>query len=240
MRIVVLTTETPHHGYFVHQVSKEFPLEAVFVETRIPRPAFDAYHPFEDERDEYERQVFFGGKNSRMRDFRPTFEVGSCNDSDAVARIKGINPEFIIVFGTGKLSNEVISVCPHAIINLHGGDPEKYRGLDTHLWAIYHGDFQQLIATLHHLNEDLDDGAIILQASVPIEAGVRLHQLRQLNTNVCITLALSAIDMYSRHRAFVSRPQRKMGRYYSFMPAALKEICRCRFERYTEGLNANS
>ena len=43
-------------------------------------------------------------------------------------------------------------------INLHGGDPEKYRGLDSHLWSIYHEDWASLVSTLHVVSKDLDAG----------------------------------------------------------------------------------
>jgi methionyl-tRNA formyltransferase len=236
MKIVVLTTQTTHHTYFVQELVKAFPLEIVFLECHTLKAPFETHHPFEEARDAYEREFFFAGREVRVADWGQTFEVESINDRQVLTRLQEIDPEVIIVFGAGKITPQLIRICPRGIVNLHGGDPEAYRGLDTHLWAIYHRDFAGLVTTLHHLNEELDDGDIILQAALPLTPGMPLHELRRSNTEICVKLTLSALDMYTRHGHFISRPQRALGRYYSFMPAALKEICRIRFEKYTESL----
>ena len=46
------------------------------------------------------------------------------------------------------------------IFNLHGGNPEEFRGLDSHYWSIYHNNFN-LYSCLHKLSYKLDDGDII-------------------------------------------------------------------------------
>lgn len=236
MKIVVLTTETLHHTYFVQTLAREFPPEMVVVERNILAPPFETHHPFEDIRDTYERQAFFGGKNVSLGNVANTLVVGSVNEPAAMACLRKIAPEAVIVFGAGRISKEVIQICPDGIINLHGGDPEEYRGLDSHLWAIYHDDFDSFVVTLHRVNEKLDDGDVILQGRINITKGMRLHELRRHNTELCIRLVFSALDMFKRHRHFISRPQRECGRYYSFMPSTLKDICVVRFRKYAEGV----
>jgi methionyl-tRNA formyltransferase len=236
MKIVVLTTETTHHVYFVKELVKVFPIDKVLVEGNKYIPSFETYHPFEKKRDEYEKAVFFNKKDVSFSDVASVMKVGSVNDEDSLAYLKKLKPEIILVFGTGKISPEIIKVCPNGIINLHGGDPEEYRGLDSHLWAIYHKDFAALVTTLHHINEKIDDGNIISREAIRIKPGMRLYELRRYNTELCVALSLSALDMYVRLGYFISRPQQKLGRYYSFMPSELKEMCLTRFKKYTETL----
>jgi len=236
MKVVILTTQTTHHTYFVRELGKEFEVNAVFVERTVNKAVFDTHHSFEDDRDIYEKAVFFDNKEPRLENECQVIEVETINNHKSVNRLKEFKPEVVISFGAGKVKQEVIDVCPEGIINLHGGNPEEYRGLDSHLWAIYHGDYKNLIVTLHRLNEELDDGEIILQSPIKLDRDMKLHQLRRLNTEICAELTLSGLDMFKRHGRFISRPQLKQGRYYSFMPAALKEICQRRFERYTETL----
>lgn len=236
MKAVVLTTDTLHHTYFLQELNKEFPVDTVLVERNILPAPFETHHPFEDIREDYERRVFFQDKPVLLKDVANIAEVGSVNDPESVSYLREIAPDVIIVFGTGRISHEVIQICPDTIINLHGGDPEQYRGLDSHLWAIYHHDFGALMVTLHHLNERLDDGAIILQAEVPLKTGIEIYELRRYNTETCVVLTTSALSVFNRQGRFVSRPQSKCGRYYSFMPAVLKEICRVHFKEYTTKL----
>jgi len=236
MNIVILTTQTTHHTYFVLELVKEFEVNAVFVERTVNTAFFDTHHSFEDDRDIYEKAVFFDNKELSLENVCQVIEVETVNNHKSVNRLKEFKPEVVISFGVGKVKQEVIDVCPEGIINLHGGNPEEYRGLDSHLWAIYHGDYKNLIVTLHRLNEELDDGEIALQLPIKLEPGMKLYQLRRYNTEMCLQLTLSALDMFKRYGRFISRPQLKQGRYYSFMPAALKEICQRRFEKYTEAL----
>lgn len=236
MKIVVLTTQTPHHTYFVQEVVKRFPVELVLLERGHVNPPFPTSHAFEAKRDEYENAVFFGGKERRISEFAPVAEVDSANGKEALGSLDAIVPDVIISFGTGKISKELIARCSDGIINLHGGDPEEYRGLDSHLWAIYHKDFKNLITTLHRLNERLDDGQIIARLPVPLKRDMKIFELRRYNTQVCVDLTLAALATYQRDGKFTAQRQRKQGRYYSFMPAVLKQICQEYFERYTATL----
>jgi len=243
MRLAVLTTETSHHAHFVREIAAwahgAGPAGGlrVFLETRGAAAPFPTAHPFEAERDAFEAAAWFGGRPARCADFAETVAVGRMNDADAVAALAGFRPDAAVVFGTGRLAPAVIAAAGEGrIVNLHGGDPEAYRGLDTHLWAVYHGDFGGLSTTLHHLNPELDDGPVIANLPVPLHRGMALHELRRANTEVCVRLVRQALEAFLAEGRFAARPQRAAGRYYSFMPAVLKELCVGRFARYTARL----
>ena len=236
MNLALLTTDTLHHCRFLDALAEFCPPMLVLAERGGPRPEFDTHHPFEDERIEHEREMWFGGEAVRLRNRGPVFEVQSVNDPDAVERLDAAAPEIVIVFGTGRLEQQVIDVCPHATVNLHGGNPEHYRGLDTHLWAIHESDFEGLVTTLHCVNERLDDGDIVAGAPVGLSSGMGLHELRACTTDVCVELVRSALRSYIENGYFESRPQRQRGQYYSFMPAAVKDVCAKRFADHTATL----
>lgn len=238
MNLALLTTDTLHHCRFLDVLSEFCPPVFVLAERGAPQPDFDTHHRFEDDRVEYERNLWFGGEDARLRDRGPVYEVRSVNDPDAVERLVAAAPEIVVVFGTGRLQQQVIDVCTRAIVNLHGGDPEHYRGLDTHLWAIHDGDYAGLVTTLHRVNEHLDDGDIVAEAPVPISGGMGLHELQARTTDVCVELVRSALRSYLDDGRFEGRPQRQRGTYYSFMPAALKEVCVKKFADHTAELPA--
>jgi len=236
MKLALLTTETSHHTWFLQELQKKYDVPTVCVETGRRSPSFPTDHPYEHERDIHERKQFFDGEERKIEDLcRPNL-APSINDPLAVNVLKEARPDIIMVFGTGIVGDEIISLAPAGIINLHGGDPEEYRGLDTHLWAIYHRDFNGLITTLHRLTPELDGGEIIRRCKLPVTKGMRLHELRRLNTSVCLELVLSALSEWEETGTVASFPQQRAGRYYSAMPSVLKEICLKRFHRYTEQL----
>ncbi len=236
MNVAVLTTQTLHHCYFVRELSTFCPAALVLSERNGAHPSFKTRHPFEDDREAYERRRWFGGSDARLDQFAPTIEVGSANDPASIELLRGARPDVVVVFGAGRLGPPVIEVCPEGMVNLHGGDPEAYRGLDSHLWAIHDSAFESLVTTLHRVNARLDDGEVISQRGVPLTPGMRLQELRSRNTEVCVDLVRKTLKTFRDRGGLRSRPQSRCGRYYSFMPAALKERCRTQFERYTEAM----
>ncbi len=236
MRVGVLTTQTPHHARFVQQIAERFDLVRVFEERRAISADFETHHPFEDDRDAYECETWFAGASPALSDFAEVETYRDLNDAQAVARMRDAKVDALLVFGTGRLDQPVIDVVPERIVNLHGADPEKYRGLDTHLWAIYHKDFRGLVTALHRVRAELDRGGVVMKMPIPLERGMKLHQLRKANTDICVEIATQALDMLHNYGQFISQPQLYIGRYYSFMPAVLKSRCLRQFEAFTESL----
>jgi folate-dependent phosphoribosylglycinamide formyltransferase PurN len=69
--------------------------------------------------------------------------------------------ELAFVKGGRILSAELLSSFRGTWINSHGGVLPRYRGLDSHLWAISSGDFGNVGVTLHELNLEIDVGKIL-------------------------------------------------------------------------------
>ena len=193
MKIAVLTTQTPHHAFFVREIAARFDRVHVFCESQGLRAPLDISHPFEAERDQFERHNWFQSADPRLDEFVQVTTVDTMNGAEGISALASWQPNVAIVFGTGRLSSAVIENGPRCFLNLHGGDPEEYRGLDTHLWAIYHSDFGGLVTTLHRVNSSLDDGEICLQESIVISAGMHLHELRRANTEACVRLAIAGV-----------------------------------------------
>lgn len=234
MKLAILTTETLHHLYFLKKLRSKFEICAVFLEDSNNKAPFDTSHPVEKERDEYELEDWFKGKIPETEEFCDSvYRFNSVNEDDSVNLIKEIKPDVTVVFGTGKISAEFIEKCPGFLLNLHGGDPQKYRGLDTHLWAVYHNEFEELVTTLHVVAPRLDAGEIVGILPLPIKKGMGMKHLRQINTEVCVSLVCNALNEYQQTGKISSEKQKSLGRYYSFMPAVIKEICVKKFHRYT-------
>jgi methionyl-tRNA formyltransferase len=232
MKVVLLTTDTIHHRFFASQVNRFFPISSVLLERRPLRAPFETFHPFEDKRDTYERNILLRtGLALSFKDWPHVVFVPTINHFESLNLLKIIKPDVLLVFGTGKLNRSVIQIPNTIFLNLHGGNPEAYRGLDSHLWAIYHKEFRELITTLHVVDENLDTGDIVGQAPIVLTSGSKIYQLRLLNTQVCVELTLSALRTLANKNGLSKRKQRSKGRYYSFMPSVLKELCVRNFEQ---------
>lgn len=237
LSVAVLTTQTLHHAFFVNELSRCAKVELAVVETAVTAPVFAVAHPFETLRDNHEREVLFGGEERLVSSMVPELRVVSINDTEAAEALSGLNPDLVFVFGTSHIKAPLIELCRGRLFNLHGGDPRQYRGLDSHLWAIYHRDFRALVTTLHEVELRLDTGAIVYQQALDVTQGLRLFELRAANTRVCVELARRSIAQHSATGRIVMQPIKDPGRYYSFMPAVLKDICVLNFEKYTKNLS---
>jgi methionyl-tRNA formyltransferase len=233
MKIAILTTETTHHAFFVRSVASMYSNVRTFVEGKRVTQSVSSNElsAFDCSVVDFETNYWFNGRSPLISDFTQVDCFESLNSESAVTSLKKFAPNVTLVFGTGILSPVVIETCSPNIFNLHGGDPELYRGLDSHLWAVYHEDFCSLITTLHFASHAVDSGRIVLQSDLPLRDCASLHQVRAINTAVCVQLSLSLLHLLKCFGSVAARPQRSKGRYYSAMPEALKEVCTQKFER---------
>ncbi|MBN2734999.1 MAG: hypothetical protein JXQ82_09115 [Methanomicrobiaceae archaeon] len=236
LKTVLLTTDTSHHLYYASVINETFPWAAILAETKKIKPPFETDHPFEKIRDDYEKDVLLKGKEQRFAEISHTEIYNDLNSDEAMSSLKAISPDLIIVFGTGKIDPRIISTAKLGCLNLHGGNPEHYRGLDTHMWAIYHSDFNNLVTTLHHLDSTLDTGDLIFQAQLPLTKDTKIYQIRSINTEICVEISIIALHVINSGKKLPCRKQVSTGRYYSFMPGILKDECVRKFEGYVADL----
>ena len=65
---------------------------------------------------------------------------------------------------------------------------------------------------------------------------MRFEDLRLDVTQNCIEMTLELINFFKSGKKIVYFPQRKEGRYYSYMPAELKKICFDFFNKHIDKL----
>lgn len=220
MRIALLTTETDHHAWFAHRLADRHELVGALLETRVAEAPFPTHHPFEDLRAAFEREALAapGGVAAACA----VTEVETVNAPDGLAALAALRPDIVVVYGTGILGEAVIAVPEVACLNLHGGDPERYRGLDSHLWSLYHDDPAGLVGCIHHVDRGIDTGDIVATAAIGVGPGTGAHELRALTARTCLRLTSQAIEAATEEGRVPGRPHSRRGRYYSFMPAELK------------------
>lgn len=236
LRVGILTTDTPHHTRFVQALSEKWNIVRVFEERRAISATFETNHPFEAERDAFEIDHWFGGKPTGLSDVCDVQTFSDLNGEDAAAAMRDAACDVHLVFGTGRIDQHIIDLTPDRIVSLHGADPEHYRGLDTHLWCVYHRDFRGLVTTLHKVSPKVDRGGVVMKMPIPLTKGMQLYQLRKANTEICIEISNRGLDMMAAYGQFISQPQLYIGRHYSFMPAVLKDRCVKQFAEHTATL----
>lgn len=100
-------------------------------------------------------------------------------DLSLIKLIDHLQPDLVVLAGYMRiLSPEFVHSYAERLLNIHPSLLPKYPGLHTHRQALSNGD-REHGTTVHFVTEQLDDGPIILQASIPLIASDNEEQLAE-------------------------------------------------------------
>jgi len=96
------------------------------------------------------------------------FQPENINDEESLKRLKGFNPDIILVVAYGQiLSSHILNIPKIGCINIHGSLLPKYRGAAPINRAIINGEKETGI-TFMFMKEKVDAGEIIFQEKIDI------------------------------------------------------------------------
>jgi len=96
------------------------------------------------------------------------FQPENINDEESLKRLKGFNPDIILVVAYGQiLSSHVLNIPKIGCMNIHGSLLPKYRGAAPINRAIINSEKETGI-TFMFMNEKIDAGDIIFQEKIDI------------------------------------------------------------------------
>ena len=246
MKVLILSTETKHHIYFINKLSEEFEIIGVVYERRRLVKDYPTGPFFAQEEAEFEKKFFdtSSGVSSELSDelTEKMIEVPSVNQQGLAEYIQALKPDIGIAYGVGLVRPGIFSAPREGTINIHHGTIQEYRGLDSHLWTIYDKRFKQLGVTIHYMDENLDTGDILKQEYVNIEPHDEIYHLRYKATLVATRLVKSILAEFAQAgNRLRGEPQQLKGPYYSAMPLDKKYQALESFRQYKEDLlNAGS
>ncbi|MEK7528163.1 MAG: formyltransferase family protein [Patescibacteria group bacterium] len=145
----------------------------------------------------------------------PLHQTSDINDAASHEFIRSCAPDIMVsLYFDQILKKETISIPPQGTINMHPGLLPHYRGLWAHFWNIFNGEKKGGV-TIHHMDETLDTGDIIVQESFSIKKTDTKWRLR-LRAARHGTRML--IDVLKKIKAGIKLPRIKpvgIGKYYT-------------------------
>lgn len=98
----------------------------------------------------------------------PVFQPVKMRDGTALAQIKALEPDILVVVAYGRiLPDDILAVPKYGAINVHGSLLPKYRGAAPIQWAVLNGDKITGVTTMY-LASEMDTGEIIYTAETEI------------------------------------------------------------------------
>ncbi|MHB1406081.1 MAG: methionyl-tRNA formyltransferase [Desulfitobacteriaceae bacterium] len=127
-------------------------------------------------------------------------------DPIAVAELKELNPDCIVVVAYGQiLSRAILDIPRFGCINVHASLLPQYRGAAPIHWAVMNGDSVTGVTTML-MDEGLDTGDILLQREYAIEPDETTGEVHDALAEMGGRLLIRTLDALAG-RAVTPRPQ---------------------------------
>ena len=127
----------------------------------------------------------------------PVFQPQKLRDGTALATLKELAPDILVVVAYGRiLPDDILALPPLGAINVHGSLLPKYRGAAPIQWAVLNGDKTTGVTTMY-LASEMDTGDIIFADETEIgefeTAGELFDRLKDMGA-VLLIRTLRAIE----------------------------------------------
>lgn len=97
------------------------------------------------------------------------FQPKRIRNEEAIAVVKAMNPEVIVVVAFGQIiPKEILDMPPYGCLNVHASLLPAYRGAAPIQWAVLNGDKESGV-TIMRMDEGLDTGDMISKVVVPLD-----------------------------------------------------------------------
>ena len=155
------------------------------------------------------------------------YHVANPNRAEIRSQISGFAPDLIVSIACPYiLKQDLLRIPPLGCINMHHAPLPRYKGMMPTFWQMYHGE-RNVAVSIHYMNAKIDEGAILLQEQLPIEAGESLdHLIRRSKRHGahCLSKVLHEIESESQKMITVDHSATS---YFTFpTPGEMKEFRR--------------
>ena len=234
MKVIIFSTDTKHHRYFINRIAEIFDVCSVIYERRKLNVEYKTGPFFEEEENQFEER-FFEEIHFTIDD-KKMIEVYSVNNKSLAKYIEYLKPDLGISFGTGLIKPYIFNIPKWGTINIHRGCIDSYRGLDSDLWALYNKDFDKIDVTLHYIDENLDTGDVLLQKNLSLDKVSYIYSIRYYATVMATEMVIEILNRFSfKDKRVSGNPQVNLGKYFSAMNIEQKHRAFENFLNYKRG-----
>lgn len=146
------------------------------------------------------------------------------NDVENIEWVQSLNPDYILLYGTGILKGEWFKKFEDRIINLHLGMSPYYRGSATLFWPFYNNDLEYLGITIHIATDKVDAGDILHVVKPDIKESDNYYDI----TNKLIKKSINKLSdtVYSYNEGNIKKiPQDISEQKYLYKKKDFSEEC---------------
>lgn len=222
MEILLIGKDSPHRRFMINKLlDAGYNLTTCIFSSAIVKSRFDIDSPWAEAEENELVDLYLKETRGDLDRLESVIYSDSVNLDDPAINCAISKADFVIVSGADWIKGDVLDAIGEKSMNVHMGIAEEYRGLDSNLWAWYHGDYQNIGVSLHKLNHTLDTGDLFQVEYINIDDDIKVWELRFYEASLAVTLIVKSLDEIMS-KSHILKKQMKLGRYYSFMPAVIK------------------
>ncbi len=151
-------------------------------------------------------------------------QMKNINLEPALNWVREARPQVIAVAAFSQiLKAPVLGLAGVASINVHPSLLPRHRGPNPFYWALHHGE-REAGVTVHHIDEGIDSGDIIMQEAMTIEETDDEASLRDRSAAIAGRLLVGAIDLLEKGNAPRTPQNPAMATYESHPPRGASRL----------------
>lgn len=235
MKILFIGGNHRRHFYYINVINQKFGITACLIVKRenmvpvfpgkISKVDLINYNRHFKEREAAERKFFGEQKMPQCKYLEVEFD--DLNSISSVDFVKSVNPDLVLIFGSGLIKEPLYSHLPKHSINLHLGLSPRYKGSATLFWPFYFLEPNFAGSTFHYIIDAADAGDIIHQVTPKLERSDGIHDVACKSVIVSSEAIIRLLEIFKKSGRWKTHKQRSMGKLFlnsDFKPEHLRVI----------------
>jgi folate-dependent phosphoribosylglycinamide formyltransferase PurN len=151
----------------------------------------------------------------------PVRRVRDLNSRRAAAVIKGMNPDYLLLLGTGIVRRNILEIPVYKTVHCHHGYLPDYRGVHTAEWSFLLSG--EVYLTSHFVDAGIDTGDILLRKKIDVDGIDTVEALRRACRLASVDLVVETFKGLRQGSIEPVKQERGAGRQYFAMHPVFKE-----------------
>lgn len=258
MNIILITDTDPVDSWVASQIAQQFPVSQVLLPgesvnhhpkhlgerlrteplklvSAIPRELFIRW--FDRQRQQYMVEHLWDGDAPGIaHTLAPTLEVpiDQFNGPENASQIQTLSPDLIITCGGPILQETIFGIPRLGCMNVQFGISDAYRGQHTLFWPMAIADWDNVGATIHHIDHGVNTGDIVAQVYPGLCAEDHEFSIEVKTARIMVKALLellSQLDHQPSLQGLEARANAAEGKYILFRDRTLQQELGYRFRR---------
>lgn len=237
MKIMWIGGTHPRHLYYINTIHARFPLAGAIVETResmLPQPPANIAPQDRENfirhfhnRDEAEKRYFGEQSLPGTSLLKVQRGIDELNSQRSIDFLRQVNPDLVLIFGSGMVREPLFSALPKQKVNLHLGLSPRYRGAATLFWPFYFLEPNYAGTTFHYIVDEPDAGDVIHQVVPELSPSDGIHDVACKAVIQSAKEAVQLVELFEKDGGWKIHRQKATGKNFlasDFKPEHLRII----------------